>query len=196
MNAEDPAGRPARAVGAPLRIALLRAVNVAGHGLVAMADLRGLLDGLGCTDVQSVLQSGNLVFRAPKKTAATLERAFEAAAEEQLGLHTDFFVRDAKEWQALLAGNPFPTEAERDPAHLLVAFLKDAPSARAIQALEAAIVGREVVRAAGRHAYVVYPDGVGRSRLTTALIEKTLGTRTTGRNWNTVRRLGALLDLD
>lgn len=181
---------------APLHVALLRAVNVAGHGLVAMADLRDLLTRLGCADVQSVLQSGNLVFRAPKKTAAGLERAFETEAEKRLGLRTDFFVRDAKEWEAVLARNPFRAEAEADPGHLVVAFFKNEPSAKAVKALEAAISGREVVRADGSHAYIVYPDGIGRSRLTTALIEKTLGTRTTGRNWNTVRRLGALLDLD
>ncbi len=125
-----------------LRVALLRAVNVAGHGLVAMADLRDLLGRLACADVQSVLASGNLVFRAPKRSAATLEREFESAAEERLGLRTDFFVRDAAEWRAILAGNPFPEEAERDPGHLVVSFLKDAPSAKAVRALQAAIVGR------------------------------------------------------
>ena len=51
----------------------------------------------------------------------------------------------------------------------------------------------EVVRAKGRHAYLVYPDGVGRSRLTNVLIEKKLRARGTGRNWNTVLKLGALV---
>jgi uncharacterized protein (DUF1697 family) len=51
-----------------------------------------------------------------------------------------------------------------------------------------------VVRAEGRQAYIVYPNGIGRSRLTNALIEKKLRTRGTGRNWNTVLKLDALLD--
>jgi uncharacterized protein (DUF1697 family) len=172
-------------------IALLRAVNVAGHGLVAMADLRSMLEGLGCTDVQSVLQSGNLVFHSAK-SAATLERAFEAEAARRLGLTTQFFVRTAEEWAVVLRGNPFPEVAERDPARLHVSVFKDAPGAKAVKALQAAITGREVMRADGRHAYVYYPDGAGRSRLTTALIERALGTRTTGRNWNTVRRIAVL----
>ena len=58
------------------------------------------------------------------------------------------------------------------------------------RALRAAIVGREAIEAVGAHAYLVYPDGIGRSRLTTALIERTLGTRGTGRNWNTVVEAG------
>ena len=70
--------------------------------------------------------------------------------------------------------------------------LKDAPDAADVKALQAAVKDREVIRADGRQAYIVYPDGIGRSRLTSALIEKKLGTRGTGRNWNTVVKLNAL----
>jgi uncharacterized protein (DUF1697 family) len=61
-----------------------------------------------------------------------------------------------------------------------------------VEALRAATIGPEVVRADGRQLYIVYPNGLGRSRLTNTAIEKKLGTRGTGRNWNTVLRLGAL----
>ena len=71
-------------------------------------------------------------------------------------------------------------------------FLKDAPDAKDVAALQAAITGPEIVRARGRQAYIVYPAGIGRSRLTITLIERKLGTRATGRNWNTVLKLGAL----
>jgi uncharacterized protein (DUF1697 family) len=101
-------------------------------------------------------------------------------------------LRAADEWAAVVAGNPFPEMAARDPSHFLVMFLKRAPAAAAIEALQAAVPGREVIRADGRHAYVTYPDGMGRSRLTTNLIESKLGTRGTGRNWNTVLKLAAL----
>ena len=74
-------------------------------------------------------------------------------------------------------------------------LLKDAPESAAVSGLQKAIVGREVVRATGRQAYIVYPDGVGRSRLTTALIERKLGTRCTLRNWNTVVKLGTLANV-
>jgi len=175
------------------QIALLRAVNVAGHKPVAMADLRDLLAGLGLKDVQSVLQSGNLVFRGDGKGGARLERLLEAEAKRRLGLETDFFVRSAAEWEDVVANNPFHEEARRDPARLVAVFLKEAPGGAAVKALQAAIVGREVVRAVGRQAYIVYPDGQGRSKLTNAVIEKHLGTRGTARNWNTVLRLAELV---
>src|ERR671932_482330 len=102
----------------------------------------------------------------------------------RLGLDADFFVRAAAEWEDVVAGNPFRDEAERDPGRLHVTVLKDAPSAAAVRALQGAIVGSEVARVTGRHAYIIYPDGAGRSRLTNTVIERALGTRATARNWN------------
>jgi uncharacterized protein (DUF1697 family) len=176
----------------PTFIALLRAVNLGPHNKVAMADLRGLLDDLGMEDPRTLLQTGNLVFRSDASKTEELERRLEKEAKARLGLETDVFVRTAEEWRKVAQGNPFPEEAESDPSHLLVLALKEAPGRAAVKALQEAIRGREVVRAKGRHAYVVYPDGIGRSRLTNAVIEKHLGTRGTGRNWNTVLKLQAL----
>jgi len=173
-------------------IALLRGINVGGNKKVAMADLRELLNALGFTDPRSLLQSGNLVFRSEALKGADLERLLDAETEKRLGLKTEFFVRTAKEWKAVVESNPFPDEAESDPSHLVAMFLKDAPDVKAVEALQAAITGREIVRAVGRQAYITYPDGIGDSRLTNAVIEKKLGTRGTGRNWNTVMKLDAL----
>jgi uncharacterized protein (DUF1697 family) len=173
-------------------IGLLRAINLAGLNQVAMADLRALVTGLGFADVKTLLQSGNVIFRTGSRAAAGLERALEKALHADLGVQTDFFVRSASEWEALVDANPFRREAQRDPGRLIALVLRDAPDQSRVRDLQKAIVGREVVRAGGRHAYIVYPDGQGRSRLTVALIEKKLGTRGTARNWNTVLKLRAL----
>jgi uncharacterized protein (DUF1697 family) len=189
-------GNPARirASGTTMTtyVALLRAINLGSHQRVAMSDLRDLLERMGYDDVRSLLQSGNLLFRSEARDGAQLERRLEAEAAKRLGLGTDFFVRSAAEWEAVVAGNPFPAEAKRDPGHLLVMFLKGAPEAKDVERLQAAISGPEVIRARGKDAYIVYPNGVGRSRLTNALLERHLGTRGTGRNWNTVLKLRAL----
>ncbi|HLH22974.1 MAG TPA: DUF1697 domain-containing protein [Chloroflexota bacterium] len=174
-------------------VALLRGINVGGHAKVAMADLRDLLAGLDLRDVRTLLQSGNVVFRADDVAAADLEHLLEQETAQRLGFCPDYLVRTADEWADVVARNPFAAEAERDPSHLLVMFLKQAPSAAAVAALQAAITGPEVVHAEGRHAYVTYPEGIGRSRLTGTLIESKLGTRGTGRNWNTVLKLAALV---
>lgn len=170
-------------------IAVLRAVNLPGHNKVGNADLRALMTALDLEEGRTLLQSGNLVFRSALKSTEQLERQLEAAAASRLALETDFFVRTAGEWQAIVDANPFPRKAKADPSHLVAVVLKAPPAAGAVEALQQAIKGREVVRAKGRCAYVVYPDGIGRSKLTSAMIEKRLGTRGTARNWNTVLRL-------
>jgi len=173
-------------------IALLRAVNLAGFNKVGMSDLRELAAALGGKNVRTLLQSGNLILESDVRTSGEVERLLESGARKTLALETEFFVRTAAEWKKLVAANPFPKDAKLDPGHLLVMCLKDAPSRQQVAALQAAIKGREIVRAVGPQAYIVYPDGVGRSRLTSAIIERHLGTRATGRNWNTVLKLQAL----
>jgi uncharacterized protein (DUF1697 family) len=178
----------------PSHVALLRAVNLAGHNMVPMAELRDLLARLGFQDVRSLLQSGNLVFRSGSRRGASIEALLEGETARRLGLATDFFVRSAAEWKRLVARNPFPKEAAEDPRRFAVMFLKGAPAARDVEALRAAITGRERFRADGRQLYAVFPDGFARTRFTTALIEKKLATRCTCRNWNTVLKLQACVD--
>src|SRR2546430_9869888 len=133
-----------------IHIALLRAVNLGGHNKVAMGDLRELLAGLGMQDARSLLQSGNLVFRSDGRTAKQLECVLEDAAAKHLGLKTDFFIRTAIEWKALIAGNPFPEEAQSDPSHLLVIFMKEAPDRADVPALHRATTDLALVRAQRR----------------------------------------------
>jgi len=102
-------------------------------------------------------------------------------------------VRTEEEWKRIVADNPFPEEAKRDPGHLVVMFLKRAPGPKEVEALQAAITGPEIVGIHGREAYMVYPAGIGRSRLTNTFVEKKLGTRGTARNWNTVLKLASLV---
>jgi uncharacterized protein (DUF1697 family) len=173
-------------------IALLRGINVGGHKPVAMSDLRAMLAKLGFEDARSILQSGNLIFGGDARASGELEKLLEAEAGKRLGLQADFLIRTAKQWKTIVARNPFRDEAERDPGHLVVMFLKGIPKANDVKAARDAIVGRETIRADGRQMYIVYPDGIGRSRLTNVLLEKKLGIRGTARNWNTVLKLAAV----
>jgi len=171
-------------------VALLRAVNVAGT-VVAMADLRAVLEALGFGEVRSLLASGNLIFRSDIRTAE-LEGILETEFQKRLNLRTDVCVRSARDCKALVDRNPFGDEAREDPAHLVVSFLKDTPAPKNLTLLEKAIVGPERIALNGKQLYIVYPAGIGRSRLTSALMDAKLGTHGTGRNWNTVLKILAL----
>ena len=176
----------------PVYVGLLRAVNLGPGTQVSMERLRTLLSEKGLDGVVTLLQSGNVVFRSPERDTARLEGRLEDWLSKGLGLTTTCFVRSDGEWRAIVSGNPFPMEANEAPNHLVVLALKGAPPPAAWKALAASIPGRERVQGAGRHAYIVYTDGIGRSRLTNAFLEKHLGSSSTARNWNTVRKLEAL----
>jgi uncharacterized protein (DUF1697 family) len=108
-------------------------------------------------------------------------------------LRTDYLVRSAGEWQVQGDRNPLPEEATRDPGHLIVLCLEAEPALDAVEAVQAAPQGPEIVRADGKQLCIGYRAGIGRSKLTTSLIERRLGTRATGRNWNTVLKIAKII---
>ena len=173
-------------------VGVLRAINLGSYNKIAMSDLRAMLEKVGCVEPRTVVLSGNVVFKSPIGSPARLEQLLEDESTRNLGVTTDYFIRSAKEWQAIIDANPFPKEAKKDPARLVMMCLRAAPSAAQVSALRAAMRGPEVVQVGGKQAYFVYPDGMGRSKLTIKVIEKALGTTGTARNWNTVLKLGEL----
>jgi uncharacterized protein (DUF1697 family) len=173
-------------------VALFRALNVGGRKATS-AELRALAADLGLGDARTLLQSGNLVFRTPR-IGAELEAEIEQAFAARFGFASDVLARSARQWRAVVSANPHAEMAERDPSHLVVMALKAAPSAEGVAALKAAIPGRETIAAVGRELFIAYPDGIGDSRLTGAVIERRLGVRGTARNWNTATKLAAMLD--
>jgi uncharacterized protein (DUF1697 family) len=168
-------------------IALLRGVNVVGHRLVAMADLQKSLGSLGYRNVRTLLASGNVVFEGRSAETGTLEKKLENDLKQSLGLETAVMVRHPREWKAIIASNPFEKEAATDPSRFLVLVLKEKPPRAAIEATLARHKGPERVQVVGREAFIVYPNGVGKSKLNL----KPLGTGT-ARNWNTVLKLRAM----
>ena len=170
--------------------ALLRGINVGGRKIVAMADVRAAFAALGFANATTILQSGNVLFDAPRAgDAGALERRLTSGAAQHLGLEIGVFVRSAAGLARVVAANPFATEARENPSRVVVMFLDRAADAAKVASLQAGITGPERVAAAGRELYVTYPAGIGTSRLTGAVIERKLGVRGTARNWATVLRL-------
>lgn len=177
----------------PRFVALLRAVNLGGTGKIAMSELKEFFSVVGFGNPTTLLASGNVVFESSGDDPRTYETLLETESPLRIGLKTEYFVRSGREWDGIVAANPFSKEAVADPGHLVVLVLKGRPDPDAAGKLQSAIRGREYFSLADRHAYLVYPDGIGTSKLTMTAIERSLGTRATGRNWNTARKIRELL---
>jgi uncharacterized protein (DUF1697 family) len=172
----------------PIRVALLRGVNVGGHHPVPMADLRDLLARLGLGAPRTLLASGNALFDSDLPPSA-LEPLLERALAERFGFPIPTMVRDGAAIRAAAAAHPFGGLG-LDPKLLHVLFLRAAPAADPGIPPETFAPDRIVVR--GDLAYVAYPEGSARSRLTLDAASRALGVEATGRNWNTVAKLAAL----
>jgi len=161
---------------------LLRGVNVGPKNSLPMADLRGMLEDVGCTDVKTYVQSGNAVFET-KLAEAKLTKAIEAALASYMGRPIATTLRTMKELEAIVANNPLP-EHEDEPSRLCVTFLSHVPTKAELAPLAGKDFTPERFVARGREIYTWHPDGQGRSPLRGAV---------TTRNWNTVQKLLAML---
>jgi uncharacterized protein (DUF1697 family) len=175
----------------PVYAALLRGINVGRNKRVGMADLRAVMDGLGHESVRTHLQSGNVVFASPKRSARALETAIERAIGAELGLDVSVMVRRSDELAAVVAASPFAGRTD-DPKQIHVAFLAEKPKAAAVKSFGIEEFAPDEMTVVGREVHLLYPDGYARTKLTNAVLEKKLGVRATSRNWRTVKALADL----
>ena len=155
-----------------------------------MADLRGLVEGLGHSDVATHIQSGNVVLRASSRSAERVAVGIEEALARDLGFETSAMVRTAAQLRMVLDAEPFPDAA---PGALHVAFLRRPPDAAAARALVAP-QGPDELAVVGQEVHLHYPDGMGRSKLSGAYLEKRLGVPLTARKRTVVAKLLELLE--
>ncbi len=173
---------------------MIRGVNVGGHNMLRMDDVRAVCASMSLNEARTYLQSGNVVFRSARKDAGRLARDIEEGLRKLAGVDVKVFLRTAAEMRAVIAGNPFPVGPKRDPSHLVVMFLASEPAAEGKAAVVKANAGPEEVHFAGRELYIYYSAGMGRSKLSGTLIERKIGAAGTARNWNTVTKLLELVE--
>jgi uncharacterized protein (DUF1697 family) len=169
--------------------ALLRGINIGPHKRIAMPALRAIVEPLGHSDVETYLQSGNVVFTpapaAPDDLAAQLEQAIADAT----GLEVPVVVRTGDELAAVVEANPYPVD---DPTKVVVVFLGEAIEPGALGLGDLGAYLPDELTARGRELYVSVPNGQARSKLMEALTKRRLPTTVTVRNWRTVATLAEL----
>jgi len=170
-------------------ISMLRGVNVGGHNKIKMEALRALYESLGLLNVQTHIQSGNVVFTTKGRDLALLAKRIGDGIEQGFGFRPAVILRTSADLRDVIARNPFAARPDIHPSKLLVTFLSGDPDAEAREKVLGIKVDPEELRIVGRELYVHYPNGMGQTKLPAALIEKTLKTAGTGRNWNTVTKL-------
>jgi uncharacterized protein (DUF1697 family) len=172
-------------------IAFLRAINVGGH-TIKMDALRKLFEGLGFTNVETFIASGNVIFETPPEGAESLEKKIESHLQANLGYEVATFLRTPTEVAEVVNYLPFPSsELEAEGNWLYIAFLPAPPEAESQVKLMALRNPVDDFHVHGREMYWLRRSKIGESTFSGALLEKTLGMPATMRNSTTVRKIAA-----
>lgn len=169
-------------------IALLRGINVSGQNIVRMADLQEYFTSFGGVEVRTYIQSGNVVFQHRERSPVQLRKSLEKHLAAQLGYAVPTLVKTANEIAAIAAASPFDPGLPEFGKRMHVCFFERAPTQAAVAGIQPWTSESERLVVKGAAGYAYYADGLGRARLSSAVIERKLGVVTL-RNWNTVTAL-------
>jgi len=173
-------------------IALFRGINVGGKNILKMKDLVGLLEALGAQNAKTYIQSGNAVFLSTEDPS-WLSEQISLAIQNRFGFAPHVLVMDQAEFEKAMRNNPYP-EAMSNPSSLHLGFLAHPPEHPNLEGLENLKSESEQFNLTDRVFYLYAPEGVGRSKLA-ANSEKLLGVPMTDRNWKTVCKIQALIEV-
>lgn len=174
-------------------VSLLRGINVSGHNMIKMTELKALYESLGYKNVTTYIQSGNVIFQTEKNDPAQAEASIEQAIEKKFGFPVTVIVRKPAELARVIKANPFIGGNNIDEIRLYVTFLRAKPTPALTKILQpAAAKSTDQYEILGREIYLHCPNGYGKTLLSNTFFEKQLKGVATTRNWKTVNTLYAM----
>ena len=165
-------------------IVLLRGINVTGKNILPMKELTLMLEELGCKDVQTYIQSGNVVVKS-KDGVDKLSKGISKMILEKKGFEPKILVLEESELKDAVKKCPFKADEGKTLHFFFMETTADKPN---LEKLEALKTSTEKFKLSGKVFYLFAPDGIGNSKLA-AVVEKCLGVSATARNCNTVEKL-------
>ncbi len=174
-------------------ISILRGINVSGHRLIKMADLKVLYEKLGYKEVVTFIQSGNVIFKSDKKASDLAHaEAIEKTINKKYGFDVPVITRSIEEWGKTLKGNPFLKQKDVDLERLYVTFLSEKPEPTLVKSIRTLDYSPEEFAVVGKEVYLYCPVGYGNSKLSNGFFESKLKVIATTRNWKSINKLYAL----
>jgi len=171
-------------------ISFLRGINMTGHNSIKMTDLKVLYKNLGFKDVETYIQSGNVIFSAAEELQfRNISLEIERAIHDRFTYNVPVFIRTVEEMKKLISANPFLNEKKFEPSKVAVIFLYEKSSEAQIQKVLNIDYPPDKFRIIGSEIFIYCPNGFGKTRLYTNFFEKKMGVPGTGRNWRTIKKL-------
>src|SRR2546425_5961031 len=173
----------------PVYVAMLRGINVSGHKPIKMEDVRAQCGDLGFRNVETYVQSGNIVLQSSLESPTMISKRIAAKIIESFGFEVPVIVRTSKEMRNVISNNPFLKENGIDSSKLHVTLLSEIVQKASLEKLAELSTSPDRFHPAPREIYVYCPSGYGRTKLSNVEVEKALSVTATTRNWRTTNKL-------
>ena len=167
-------------------ISFLRGVNVGGK-MLSMEKLKVLYTSMNLKNVRTYINSGNIIFTS-NLSEEELTNKIEDKIKKNFGMEVDVMIRTKEELTLLLKTNPY-NRKNTEGKYLAIGLFKNKIISQEKESLKKGLSGKEVYNIIGREIFICYPDGQATTKFSGAFIEKTLKTRVTIRNLNTMNKL-------
>ena len=175
-------------------ISILRGINVGTGRKVPMTDLKKQCENMGLQNVQTYIQSGNVVFELSQPESVTeLETHLQKAFTETFGFDIPVLIRTSKDWTESIAQNPFLKEENVDIDRLHLTCLKEIPSPELLEKIKMFQYLPDQYEIIGKDVFIFCAAGYGSSKLVNSFFESKLKTPATTRNWKTVLKLQEMI---
>jgi uncharacterized protein (DUF1697 family) len=174
---------------------MLRGINVGGHKKIKMDILKQLHVELGYTNVQTYIQSGNVIFQTMNNDSIAVEKTISEQILKVTGLEVPELVLKLAEMKQIVENNPFTLDSTKNTASFHVTFLSAIPDTTSIEKLKSTDYGADQFKLLDKVIYVYCPTGYGNTKLTNTFFENKLKVTATSRNWKTVNELVRLAGL-
>lgn len=170
-------------------LALLRGINVSGHKMIKMEELRKALESIGFTNVSTYIQSGNVFVESNEESAAKVGFLIKQEIFKTFGHDVPVIMVTKDDLQACLERNEFLNESDVDLKKLYVSFISSELPENMITQLNLNFIKPDKIQLDGRRIYLKYDISPAKTKLDNKWIEKNMNVVSTTRNWNTVNKL-------
>lgn len=174
-------------------IALLRGINVSGQKKIKMSELRILFENLGFQNVETYIQSGNVIFSSKEKSTTKIANKISSGINTKYNFDVQLIILTPKDIDRVLKNNPF-VKKKKETERLYVTFLSAMPSIENINKLNEISFLPEEYSKNKKIIYLFFPNGAGKAKLNNNFIENKLKVIGTTRNWKTVTALFKLVN--
>jgi uncharacterized protein (DUF1697 family) len=180
----------------PVYLALFRGINVSGHNIIKMENLKKLMHSEGYSNVETYIQSGNVVFESPETDKPKIAFALENLMYKEYGHNVVIFVVDETQMKEAVDNNPY---TGREPEgqgvkKFFTAFLSDVPEEENLGKLKRSPIGDDTFKLVGKVLYLKLAQSAADSKLSSTFLEAKLKVKATSRNWNTTLKLLSMLE--